>query len=157
MLTQSAVLKLAHFRKTLFKCDIGLVHLTSKVISISGTVDRPLNNYNANYCKALTTVTFNRMGMLLDIPCNLESIRMSLAVTHQKHLQRKEKLDSEPEILKTPACHLYVASFLKCQINKSSLLDKHQTNSALCCACNLCTDYCVCVLKLISLIKRFIC
>lgn len=90
-LTQSAVLKLAHFRKTLFKCDIGLVHLTSKVISISGTVDRSPNNYNANYCKALTTVTFNRMGMVLDIQCNLESIRVSLAVAYQKHLQRKEK------------------------------------------------------------------
>lgn len=91
MLTQSAALKLAHFRRSLFKCDIGLVHLTSKVISISGAFDRSLNNYNANYCKALTTVTFNRMGMVLDISCNLESIRVSLAVISQKHLQGKEK------------------------------------------------------------------
>lgn len=126
------MLKLAHFRKTLFKCDIGLVHLTSKVISIPGTVDRSLNNYNANYCKALTTVTFNRMGMVLDIPCNLESIRVPLAVTYQKHLQRKEKQFVHGQSTRNPknSCMSSVCRFIsKMSIIKSSLLDKNQTNS----------------------------
>lgn len=49
------------------------------------------SNYNANYCKALTTVTFNRLGTALGISCHLESEPSSLAVTNKRHMQEIER------------------------------------------------------------------
>lgn len=53
-------------------------------------LDGSVSNYNANYCKALTTVTFNRLCAALGISCHLGSEPSSLAVTYKRHVQEIE-------------------------------------------------------------------
>lgn len=58
-LTQSLVLNLIHFRKRLFKCDIGLVHLTYRSFQFQLSIDYLQNNYSY----LLIALIFNNMNV----------------------------------------------------------------------------------------------
>lgn len=50
-------------------------------------LDGSPSNYNANYCKALTTVTFNRLCTALGVSYHLRSEPSSLAVAHVQEIE----------------------------------------------------------------------